>query len=146
MIFKEEDMQAKTPRKESTMARRFLETSQTSSQKGKNGHSSPTRKQSTNPPCSLSSPRSLSSTLRCRSLSLLEPECSRSPNHHHSEMPTVITTALGNWLVEHGLQGFIKVAEAPPHPNATEIASKLNIETLTDSMVRKKLSLDITGE
>ena len=61
-------------------------------------------------------------------------------------MPTIITTALRNWLAECGLQGFIKVAEAPPHPNATEIASKLNIETLTDSMVRKKLSLDITGE
>ena len=146
MIFKEEDMQAQTPRKESTMARRFLETSQTSSQKGKNGHSSPTRKQSTNPPRSLSSPRSISSLLKHRSLSLLDPQRSRSPNHPHPEMPTIITTTLRNWLTERGLQGFIKVAEAPPHPNATEIASKLNIETLTDSMVRKKLSLDITGE
>ena len=61
-------------------------------------------------------------------------------------MPTIITTALRNWLTENGLQGFIKVAEAPPHPNATEIASKLNIETITDSMIRKKLSLDNTGE
>ena len=43
MIFKEEDMHAQTPRKESTMAHRFLETSQTLSQNGKNGHSSPTR-------------------------------------------------------------------------------------------------------
>ena len=38
------------------------------------------------------------------------------------------------------------MAEAPPHPNATDIASKLNIETVTDSMIRKKLSLDSTGE
>ena len=61
-------------------------------------------------------------------------------------MPTIITIALRNWLAEHGLQGFIKVVEAPPHPNATEITSKLNIETVTDSMIRKKLSLDSTGE
>ena len=60
-------------------------------------------------------------------------------------MPTIITTALGNWLMENILQGFIQVAEAPPHPNATEITSKLNIETVTNSMIRK-LSLDNTGE
>ena len=81
-----------------------------------------------------------------RFLSLVDPQRSRSPNHHHLEMPTIITITLRIWLADRGLQGFIKVAEAPPHPNATEIASKLNIETLTDSMVRKKLSLDITGE
>ena len=81
-------MQAKTPRKESTMARRFLETSQTSSQKGKKGHSSPTHRQSTKPY------RSLSSPLRCKFLSLLDLERSRSPNHHHPEMPTIITTTL----------------------------------------------------
>ena len=38
------------------------------------------------------------------------------------------------------------MAEAPPHPNITEIASKLNIETVTDSIIRKKLSLDSTCE
>ena len=61
-------------------------------------------------------------------------------------MPTIITTALRNWLTKRGLQSFIKVAEAPPHPNAIEIASKLNIETVTHSMICKKLSLDSTGE
>ena len=139
MIFNE-DMQGKTPRKESTMARRFLETSQNSSQKGKNGHSSRTRRQSSNVS------RSLSSPLKRNLPSLPDPQRSRSPTHHPSEMPTIITCALRNWLADHGLQGFIKVVEAPQHPNAPEMASKLNIETLTDSMVRKKLSLDSTGE
>ena len=139
MIFKEEDMQAQTPRKKRT--RRFLETSHTSSQKGKNGHFSPTRKQSSNSHRSLSSSCSLSFPLSRSSLSL--PETHSSHAHHLSEMPTILTTALWNWLAENGLQGFIKVAEAPPHPNATEIASKLNIETITDSMIRKKLSLQM---
>ena len=57
-----------------------------------------------------------------------------------------MTSALRNWLVNHGLQGFIRMAEVPQHPNITEMVSKLNIETLTDSMVRKKLCLDSTGE
>ena len=61
-------------------------------------------------------------------------------------MPTIITTTLRNWLTENGLQGFIQVAEAPPHPNTTEIVSKLNFERITDTMIHKKLSLDSTGE
>ena len=142
MIFKEEDMQAQTPKKESTMACKFLKTSHTSSKKGKIGHSSPTRKQSSNPPPSLNSPCSLTRNLPA----LPDPQRSHSPTRHHSEMPTIITSALRNWLADHGLQGFIKVAEAPSQTNAMEIASKLNIETLTDSMVCKKLSLDSTGE
>ena len=50
-------------------------------------------------------------------------------------MPTILTTALRNWLAENGLQDFI-IVEAPPHPNATEIVSKLSMETITDSMLR----------
>ena len=61
-------------------------------------------------------------------------------------MPTIITTALRSWLTENSLQGFFKVDEAPPHPNVIEIASKLNIQTMTDSMIRKKLSLDSRSE
>ena len=137
-------MQAQTPRKESTMARRFLETPHTSSQKGRNSHFSPTCKQSSNSHRSLSSSRSLSSPLSRSSPSL--PESHSSHAHHLSEMPTILTTALRNWLAENGLQGFIKVAEAPPHPNATEIVSKLNNETITYSMLRKKLSLDSTDK
>ena len=144
-------MQARTPRKASTMARRFLETSLPSSQKGKTSHFSPTRRQTSYSHHSLSSSRSsLSSTLSAPRTSLRAPSLPESHSQHSpsylSEMPTIITTALRNWLTENGLQGFIQVAEAPPHPNATEIASKLNIETITDSMIRKKLSLDSTGE
>ena len=61
-------------------------------------------------------------------------------------MTIIVTSALRNWLADHGLQGFIQVAEVLPHPNAMEMESKLNIETLTDSMVRKKLGLNSTGE
>ena len=114
-------------------ARRFLEASHTSSQKGENGHFSPTRNQSSNSHRSLSSSCSLSFPLSRSSLSL--PETHSSHAHHLSEMPTILTTALRNWLAENGLQDFI-IVEAPPHPNATEIVSKLSMETITDSMLR----------
>ena len=61
-------------------------------------------------------------------------------------MTIIVTSVLRNWLADHGLQGFIQVVEAPPHPNAMEMASKLNIETLTNSMVRKKLGLNSMGK
>ena len=38
------------------------------------------------------------------------------------------------------------MAEAPAHPNALEMASKLNIDTLTNSMVCKNLGLSSIGE
>ena len=61
-------------------------------------------------------------------------------------MPTIITSTLRNWLVDHGLQGFIKVVEAPTYQNASEMVSKVNIQTFTESIVRKKLGLDSMGE
>ena len=61
-------------------------------------------------------------------------------------MTVIVTSALRKWLTDHGLQGLIQVVEAPPHPNALDMASKLNIDTITNSMVRKKLGLSSTGE
>ena len=61
-------------------------------------------------------------------------------------MTIIITSALRKWLTDHGLNGFIQVAEEPAHPNALEMARKLNIDTLTNSMVHRKLGLSSTGE
>ena len=140
-------MQVRNPRKASTMARRFLETSLPSSQKGKTSHFSPTRrKNSYSHLCLSSSHSSLNSTISASSISVRAPSLPRTHSQHSpshpSEMSTILITALRTWLTENDLQGFIQVAEAPPYPNTTEIASKLNIETITDSMIRKKLSLD----
>ena len=74
-------MQVHTPKKESIMARRFLETPKTSSQKGKNPHSSPTRKNCLSPPRSHRSP-------------LIESPPSFSPSRNPSEMTIIVTSAL----------------------------------------------------
>ena len=71
-----------------------------------------------------------------------------SPTSHEPipTMPIFISTALRRWLVEKRLDGYIRVAEAPPHPDALDIARKLNIDTVTNSSIRKKLDLSSLGE
>ena len=61
-------------------------------------------------------------------------------------MSIVISEALRKWLLEKGFEGYIKVAEAPPHCDALEIAKKLNVITVTNATVRKKLRLWAIGE
>ena len=57
-----------------------------------------------------------------------------------------ISTALRRWLLEKGLEGYIKVAKAPPHPDAFNIAQKINVDTVTNAMVQQKLGLSGLGE
>ena len=61
-------------------------------------------------------------------------------------MLITISGALRKWLLEKGFEGYIRVAEAPPHPEALDIAKKLNVDTVTNATVRKKLGLSVIGE
>ena len=93
IIFKEMCMQAQTPKKASTMARRVLETTLPSSQKGQKNHSSPTRKQASPPHRSHNPLRSsLSSTHSHRSLNPLRSSSSPArappPAQPHSQHAT----------------------------------------------------------
>ena len=47
--------------------------------------------------------------------------------------------------MEKGFEGYIRVAEAPPHPDAFDIAKKLKVDTMTNAMVRQKLVLSGLG-
>ena len=72
-----------------------------------------------------------------------------SLNHHEPSplaMTITISAALRRWLLEKGFEGYIKVAESPPHLDALDIAKKLNVDTGTNAMVRQKLSLSGLGE
>ena len=61
-------------------------------------------------------------------------------------MPITISTVLRRWLLEKRLDGYIKVAEAPTHHEALEIAKKLNIDPVTNATIRKKLDLSSFGK
>ena len=61
-------------------------------------------------------------------------------------MPINISAALRRWLLEKRLKGYIQVTEAPTHPEALEITKKLNIDTVTNATIQKKLDLSSLGE
>ena len=61
-------------------------------------------------------------------------------------MTISISATLRRWLLEKGSEGYIRVVEAPPHPDAFNIARKLNVDTVTNAMVRQKLGLSGLGE
>ena len=61
-------------------------------------------------------------------------------------MLITISAALRRWLLEKGFEGYIKVVEAPTHPDALEIAKKLNVDITTNATFQKKLDLSTNGE
>ena len=52
-------------------------------------------------------------------------------------MPVPIFAALRRRLLEKGFEGYIRVAEAPSHPDALDIAKKLNVDTVTNATIWK---------
>ena len=54
-------------------------------------------------------------------------------------MPITISAVLSRWLLEKGFEGYIRVVEVPPHPDAQDIARKLNVNAMTNASIRKKL-------
>ena len=75
------------------------------------------------------------------------PQTSLAPHEPLSlPMKIVISTALRRWILEKGFEGYIRVAEATPHPDAFDIAKKLNVDTVMNAMVRQKLVLSGLGE
>ena len=135
-VFKGIPVGAGTKRSKYTMACRFLDTSLPSSQKAGMLIWLPLGKNSL---CS-------SYPFAQRSLSASCSHLSSALTDADDSMTIVITSTLWRWLTDSGLEGFIKVAEAPPLPDSMDTASKLHIDTITNAMIRKKLGLNNTGE
>ena len=55
-----------------------------------------------------------------------------SDNEAIVEMPIEISEYLKNWLHTKGLEGFIRVAKAPPHQQTKEVTNKINIGKITN--------------
>ena len=52
---------------------------------------------------------------------------------------------LRQWFTNKGLQGFLKVADADPHPHASKIIQQIDVAKVTNKQVRKVLSLKREG-
>ena len=60
-------------------------------------------------------------------------------------MPITISDNLRLWLETKNLQGYIRIAEASPHPNAAKIAQQIDIAKITNKQVRRILNLKREG-
>ena len=60
-------------------------------------------------------------------------------------MPIPVSDELREWLHSRNLQGFIKVAEADPHPQAEEVVQELDITKITTKKVRNALQMPRGG-
>ena len=50
-------------------------------------------------------------------------------------MPIPISDNLRQWLERKNLQGYIRIAEATPHPNVAELLQQIDIEKITNKQV-----------
>ena len=60
-------------------------------------------------------------------------------------MPIPVSDELREWLHSRNLQGFIRVAEADPHPQAEELVQELDITKITTKKVRNALQMPRGG-
>ena len=61
------------------------------------------------------------------------------------KMPIPVSDELRQWLHSRNLQGFIKVAEAEPHPQAEALLQELDITKITTKKVRNALQMQRGG-
>ena len=60
-------------------------------------------------------------------------------------MPIVVSDNLRRWLVRNKLQGFLKVVETEPHPNAEALLAEIDVSTITNKKVRAVLEMPRGG-
>ena len=88
-------------------------------------------------PCAESCPSSVHPLSRPRLITL-------PPSTHSNPVPTMPLTASPEtraWLQERGLGGYLKVIDAPAHPDAQVMARCVHPDTITNNVVRAALDL-----
>ena len=61
-------------------------------------------------------------------------------------MPLSASRETRSWLQQRGLGGYLRVIDAPTHPDAQEIARRIHPETVTNNMICAALDLKRGGE
>ena len=51
-------------------------------------------------------------------------------------MPLTASPETRAWLQERGLGGYLKVVDAPAHPDAQAVAQQIHPDTITNNMIR----------
>ena len=61
-------------------------------------------------------------------------------------MPLAASQETRSWLQEWGLGGYLRVIDAPTHPDAQGVARRIHPDTVTNNMIRTALDLTRGGE
>ena len=56
-------------------------------------------------------------------------------------MPLEVSQEIRTWLQRHGLGSYLRVIDAPPHPEAQEIERHLHPDTVTNNLILFTLGL-----
>ena len=57
------------------------------------------------------------------------------------EMPILVSNTLRSWLECNYRQGFLKVAEAEPHPRVEALMEEIDVSKITNKKVREPLGM-----
>ena len=52
-----------------------------------------------------------------------------------------LSEAAKTWFNRHGLEGFLRIAEAPPHEEPEKVALRIDLEEITEDVVRALIGL-----
>ena len=61
-------------------------------------------------------------------------------------MPLAASQEIRTWLQQRGLDGYLRVINAPPHPDAQEITRRTHPDTVTNNVIRAAFDLKRGGE
>ena len=55
--------------------------------------------------------------------------------------PMALSETAKKWFTQHGLEGFLRITEAPPHKEAEKVAKKIDIEEITEEAIHALIRL-----
>ena len=63
----------------------------------------------------------------------------------HMLEPMALSETAKKWFTQHGLEGFLRIAEAPPHEEVEKVAKKIDLEVITEEAIRALIGLPEGG-
>ena len=60
-------------------------------------------------------------------------------------MPIKVSSHLHGWLQNHGLENYLQVTKAEPHPDSTTIIQHIDAKLITNKQVRRFFNLKNEG-
>ena len=73
------------------------------------------------------------------------PKLSTTTEIEDTLKPMALSETAKKCFTQHGLEGFLRIAEAPPHEEAEKVAKKIDLEVITEEAIRALIGLPEGG-